>query len=103
MKSNQLNVHRSLSQEIPNEKKTYLTEGVSQNWKHQMAIDQLPRAAASDGTADWNAVNGGGAAFVLAVDEKGETIPGRFLKVRKTRKKRVSLQMNVIGIIICDE
>lgn len=52
-----------------------------------MAIDQLPRAAASDGTADWNAVNGGGAAFVLAVDEKGETIPGRFLKVRKTRKK----------------
>lgn len=81
------NVHRSLSQEIPNKKKTYLTEGVSQNWKHQMAIDQLPRAAASDGTADWNAVNGGGAAFVLAVDEKGETIPGRFLKVRKTRKK----------------
>jgi len=42
----------------------------------------LMMTAASDATADWNAVNGGGAAFVLAVDEKGETIPGRFLKVQ---------------------
>ncbi|CAE7497365.1 htxA [Symbiodinium natans] len=33
-------------------------------------------------TADWNAVDAGGASFVLAVDDKGQTIPGRILKVQ---------------------
>ena len=27
-------------------------------------------------TADWNAVDAGGAAFVLAVNEHGKTVPG---------------------------
>ena len=31
-------------------------------------------------TADWNAVDAGGAAFVLAVNEHGKTVSGRILK-----------------------
>ncbi|CAK8999554.1 unnamed protein product [Durusdinium trenchii] len=41
----------------------------------------LMMKAAADTTSDWNAVNDG-AAFVLAVNERGEAIPGRFLKVQ---------------------
>ncbi|CAE7939065.1 htxA [Symbiodinium sp. KB8] len=33
-------------------------------------------------TADWNAVDAGGAAFVLAVNEHGKTVSGRILKVQ---------------------
>lgn len=33
-------------------------------------------------TADWNAVNTGGAEFVLAKDEAGSVIPNRILKIQ---------------------
>ncbi|CAJ1384694.1 unnamed protein product [Effrenium voratum] len=43
-------------------------------------MDLMMRGA-SGATSDWNAVNEG-AAFVSAVDERGEVIPGRILKVQ---------------------
>jgi len=44
-------------------------------------LDLMMQTAPVSSTADWNAVNDG-AAFVLAVNDKGETLPGRIMKVQ---------------------
>mmetsp|Transcript_32905 Transcript_32905/g.73855 ORF Transcript_32905/g.73855 Transcript_32905/m.73855 type:complete len:368 (+) Transcript_32905:38-1141(+) len=47
----------------------------------QNKMDQMMQDA-PEATSDWNAVEAACAAFVLAVDECGKTIPGRILKVQ---------------------
>ena len=46
----------------------------------------LRKDAQTAATADWNAVDVGGPAFVLAVDTAGKTIPNRILKVCEKEK-----------------
>lgn len=47
------------------------------------ALDDLLRSSRSSAaTADWNAVNTGGAEFVLAVDDVGRPVEGRVMKVQ---------------------
>jgi len=45
-------------------------------------MDAMLHERGAEATADWNAVNTGGAEYVLAVDEKGTPIPGKILKVQ---------------------
>ncbi|CAE7224661.1 htxA [Symbiodinium pilosum] len=45
-------------------------------------MDLMMKDAQTAATADWNAVDVGGPAFVLAVDTAGKTIPNRILKVQ---------------------
>lgn len=48
----------------------------------RQAMDAMLKAGAGRATKDWNAVNTGGAEFVLQVDAQGEPIPGSIMKVQ---------------------
>ena len=50
-------------------------------------------------TADWNAVDAGGAAFVLAVNEHGKTVSGRILKDPMGRERYDTAQVEHVGIV----
>lgn len=62
------------------------------------SMDEMMKAGGAKPTSDWNAVNSGGAEFVLQVDEQGCVRPGRVLKVQAAALASPAL-LEVLGSV----